>query len=172
MLLVTMAASHEGIPFPAMVEMLLLQSIFEILRESGVRLPRAIGQAVSIVGALVIGESAVRAGIISAPAVIVVAITGITSFIVTPLYEFVFIARYFMIILGGSLGLFGITAGILAICAYLSSITSFGVPFLAPFAPFVWKDMKDSIFRVPLWAKKTRPLAFDSPNKKKQGAVI
>lgn len=163
-LLVSMAASHEGIPFPAALEAIMMVVIFELIRESGIRLPRAVGQAVSIVGALVIGQAAVEAGLVSAPMVIVVAITGITSFIISPLYDFVVLGRLMLIFFGSILGLYGISACMIVMIAHLCSLRSFGTPFLTPLTPVVWKDLKDTFIRVPLWMMKSRPVSVQPEN--------
>lgn len=162
-LLVTMAASHEGIPFPAFVETFLMGITFEILRESGIRLPRAVGQAVSIVGALVVGEAAVNAGIVSAPMVIVMALTGITSFIVSPIYDFIVVMRFILVILSGAFGLFGIVAGLIIMLAHMCSLRTCGIPFLAPLSPVIWKDLKDTFIRAPLWLMNSVPKSNQYP---------
>lgn len=156
-LLITTAAAREGTPFPAAIEVLGMMLVFEILREAGVRLPRPVGQAVSIVGALVIGESAVRAGLIGAPMVIVVAITAISSFVVPSQVDIASILRLILILLAMTLGAFGIGIGFLATLVHLASLRSFGVPYLSPFAPLSKEDLKDTLVRVPLWAMLTRP---------------
>lgn len=163
-LLVTMAAAREGTPFPAVVDVVGMGIIYEILREAGIRLPRPVGQAVSIVGALVIGESAVSAGLIGAPMVIVVAITAISSFVIPSLNEAGAVIRFYFVILAGVLGLFGIMIGVASFISHLASLHSFGVPYLSPLAPIYISDLKDTFIRVPWWAMKTRPKAIVSPN--------
>ncbi|SMB92303.1 spore germination protein KA [Thermanaeromonas toyohensis ToBE] len=158
-LAVAIAAQRERVPYPAFVEALLMQIIFEILVEAGVRLPRPVGQAVTIVGALVIGEAAIRAGLASAAMVIVVSLTAISSF-TNPTFGLgtaIRMLRLPMIFLAGSLGLFGIFTGILAILIHLVTLRSFGLPYLAPLAPFIWEDQKDVVFRAPWWAMLSRP---------------
>ncbi|OIJ15282.1 hypothetical protein BKP35_05395 [Anaerobacillus arseniciselenatis] len=158
-LLISMAASREPIPFPAVIEALLMEIMFEILREAGIRLPKQIGAAVSIVGALVIGQAAVEAGIVSAPMVMVVAVTGIASFSV-PRYNAgmaLRMLRFPMLILAGMLGLLGIMLGIIAIVVHLCTLRSFGVPYLSPMAPMQGQDMKDVMMRLPRWAHRSRP---------------
>ncbi|WP_372632175.1 spore germination protein [Cohnella sp.] len=158
-LLISLAAQREGVPFPAFIEALVMEVTFEILREAGVRLPRAVGQAVSIVGALVIGQAAVEAGIISAAMVIVVSITAISSF-VFPSYNMaisVRILRFGLMGLAASFGLFGITLGLIALVLHLSSLRSFGIPYMSPFAPFNLADQKDMLFRFPLRGMFSRP---------------
>lgn len=158
-LLLSVAAAREGVPLPAVLEALLMETVFELLREAGIRLPRPVGQAVSIVGALVIGEAAVTAGVVSPLMVIVVATAGIASFAI-PSYELAIpmrISRFPLMILAGSLGLFGLTAGLLAILIHLTGLRSFGVPYLSPLAPLKLSELKDVLVRVPLWAMRTRP---------------
>lgn len=159
-LLITMAAAREGTPFPAMVEAIGNGIVFEILREAGVRMPRAVGQAVSIVGALVIGEAAVSAGLIGAPMVIVVAITAIASFVVPPQADVGGILRLFFTILAGALGGFGMIIGLLGVLVHMASLRSFGAPYLSPIAPLSPGDLKDVVVRAPLWMMFTQPRAI------------
>lgn len=162
-LLLTVASAREGIPFPAVVETLVMEIFFEALREAGVRLPRPVGQAVSIVGALVIGQAAVQAGLISAPKVIVVAATGIASFTI-PRFNFgiaLRLLRFAMILLAGSLGLFGIILGLLFLLFHLAALRSFGVPYLQPLAPLTVSDLKDTMVRLPRWLLDRRPEAIE-----------
>lgn len=158
-LLLSMAASREQVPFPALIEALIMEITFEALREAGIRLPKPVGAAVSIVGALVIGQAAVQAGIVSAPMVIVVSFTGIASFTV-PRYAAgiaLRMLRFPMIILASTLGLMGVMLGIIFILIHLCSLRSFGVPYLTPIAPMKLRDMKDALIRAPMWSLKTRP---------------
>lgn len=158
-LLVSIAAQREGIPFPAFVEALLMEIVFEILREAGVRMPRAVGQAISIVGALILGTVATEAGLISPAMLIVVASTGISSFIF-PSFNIsisIRILRFAMMGLGASFGLYGIYFGLTAMVLHLCSLRSFGIPYMSPFAPFNLEDQKDSVFRLPWWMMITRP---------------
>ncbi|WP_209123218.1 spore germination protein [Alkalihalobacillus sp. BA299] len=169
-LLISMAASREPIPFPAVVEALLMEILFEILREAGIRLPKQIGAAVSIVGALVIGQAAVEAGIVSAPMVMVVAVTGIASFSI-PRYNAgmaLRMLRFPMLILAGILGLLGIMLGIIMIVTHLCTLRSFGVPYLSPMAPMKGPDMKDVMLRLPRWTDNTRPHLTGEYNKYRQ----
>jgi spore germination protein KA len=155
-----LAAARGGIPFPSFVEALIMEVAFEILRESGIRLPRPVGQAVSIVGALVIGEAAVRASIVSPVMVIIVSTTAIASFTI-PNYAFataVRLLRFPMMALAASLGFFGILMGGFALIVHMASLRSFGIPYLAPIAPANWPGHKDVIVRAPWWAMTTRPL--------------
>ena len=163
-LLLGIIAQREGVPFPAVVEVILMEITLEILREAGVRMPRAVGQTVSIVGALVIGQSAVEAGIVSSIMVIIVAVTAIANF-VSPVYSFASasrVLRFIMILLSASFGLYGVLIGLIALVAHLSSLRSFGVPYLAPVAPFVWEDQNDVFIRFPIWGMKKRPRYLDT----------
>lgn len=158
-LLVSLAAQREGIPFPAFVEALLMETVFEILREAGVRMPRAVGQAISIVGALILGTVATEAGLISPAMLIVVASTGISSFIF-PSFNISIstrILRFGMMALGASFGLYGIYIGLTWMVLHLSSLRSFGVPYMTPFAPINIEDQKDSMLRLPWWLMVSRP---------------
>ncbi len=173
-LLRTVAAAREGVPFPAFVEALLMEITFEILREGGLRLPRTVGQAVSIVGALVIGESAVRAGMVSAPMVIIVSITGIASFAI-PRYNAsiaIRMLRFPLMFLASTLGMFGIVAGLSGILIHLCSLRSFGVPYLAPVAPLNWQGMKDVLVRAPHWWRRLRPRMIGHTNPVRSAAHL
>lgn len=165
-LLFSLAAQREGVPFPAFVEAFVMELVFEILREAGVRLPKAVGQAVSIVGALVIGQAAVEAGLVSPSMVIVVSATAIANF-TFPAFNMgisVRILRFTLMIVAASFGLYGILVGLIAMALHLCSLRSFGVPYMSPVAPFVWEDQKDTIFRLPLWAMFSRPSLISQQN--------
>lgn len=158
-LLISVTAAREGAPFPTIIEVLAMEVTFEALREAGIRLPKPVGQAVSIVGGLVIGQAVVQASMVSPITVIIVALTGISSFGI-PSYSFALairILRFGMILLASTLGLYGILLGLLVMQAHLVSLRSFGVPYFAPLAPFNLKDMKDSVMRLPWWAMGERP---------------
>ncbi|MGP4042149.1 spore germination protein [Gracilibacillus sp. D59] len=157
LLLTTMAAAEERVPFPILLEALIMSVIFELLREAGVRMPRPIGSAVSIVGALVIGESAVQAGLVGAPMVIVVALTAISGFVVTAINNTVLLIRFFLLILAGILGFYGLLMGTLFIVAHVCSLRSFGVPYLTPFAPVILKEWRDSFVRLPMKKLQKKP---------------
>ncbi|NCA66806.1 MAG: spore germination protein [Clostridia bacterium] len=152
--LISLVALSEKTPFPEAVEIFFLILMLELLKESGTRLPKTIGSAVSIVGALIIGEAAVRAGLVGAPTVIIVALTAVTSFIIPSLNEFTTIYRLVFLALGASFGIIGIGAGIAFMLAQLSSINSFGVPIMSFFSK---RELKDSMIRFPLKQLKYRP---------------
>jgi len=156
-LLLTISASQEGIPFTPFVEALFMGLTFEILQEAGIRMPRAIGQSISIVGALVIGEASVRAGLVSDPMVIITAITAITTFILPPLQRVLPFFRLAFTVIANILGLLGVFLLLIAVVVHMCSLRSFGVPYMAPLAPLVPSDLKDVFIRVPHWALLTRP---------------
>jgi spore germination protein len=150
-LMLNIATLREKAPFPTVIEVFMMEFMFEGLREAGIRLPKQIGPLVSVVGALVIGEAAVRAGIISAPIVIVVSAAGISSFVI-PRYRFSFplrMLRFPLLILSGMFGLFGIAVGIIAIIIHLIHLSPFGTPYLTPLAPLVTHRFKDVFLRWP-----------------------
>ncbi|QPA33193.1 spore germination protein [Anoxybacillus caldiproteolyticus] len=170
-LLISIAASREMIPFPALVEALLMEVVFEALREAGLRLPKQAGAAVSIVGALVIGQAAVQAGLASSPLIMVVALTGIASFTI-PRYTTgiaLRMLRFPMILLAGTLGLLGIMLGLLMILTHMATLRSFGVPYLSPMAPMQVREMKDVLIRAPWWKLNTRPRLTRTDNIQRQG---
>jgi spore germination protein KA len=163
-LLVNLMVQREGVPFPAFVEAFLMELMFEILREAGVRLPKAVGQTVSFVGALVIGQAAVEAGIVSAGMVIVVAITAISSFVI-PAYNMAIslrILRFILMAISGGFGLYGVMIGLIVIVLHLCSIRSFGIPYMTPYGPYISSEFKDSIVRVPHWMMNRRPQSMVS----------
>lgn len=154
------AASREGVPFPAIVEALLMEAAFEFLREAGARLPRSIGQTVGIVGGLVIGDAAVRANITSPIMVIVVAITAIASFGI-PSYNLGIgfrMLRFPTMFLAAVLGLYGVVLAFILINIHMVAMKSFGINYLAPFVPYRINDWKDLIIRVPIKMMITRPV--------------
>lgn len=166
-LLISIASAREGVPFPAIIEALIMEFVFEGLREAGIRLPRAVGSAVSIVGALVVGQAAVQAGIVSAPMVIVVATTGIASFSI-PRYNLgtaLRLVRFAMLILAGIFGLYGITLGFIMLTIHLVNLRSFGVPYFTPVAPQIPRDLKSALFRSPRWAMQFGPIFTFGSNK-------
>lgn len=171
-LVLSIASAREAVPFPALFEALLMEIVFEALREAGIRLPKQIGQAISIVGALVIGQAAVQAGIISAPVVIIVSITGIATFTI-PRYSFasgVRLLRFPILFLAGTLGLYGIVLGFLGIVLHVASLRSFGVPYLTPLAPIQMSSLKDTLIRLPIWAKRHRPQATGTDDRVREPA--
>ena len=167
-LMITLKTATEGTPFPLAIEVVMMGLVFEILREAGVRLARPFGQTISIVGALVIGEAAVTAGLVGAPTIIVIALTAITTFVVPGLLGPGIFLRLIYTILGGVLGAYGILTGMLFTLLHLASLRSFGVPYLAPLAPVIPADLKDVLVRAPIWALRTRPRLIGWPRPQRQ----
>ncbi|WP_179281094.1 spore germination protein [Paenibacillus sp. XY044] len=172
-LLISLAAQREGVPFPAFVEALAMEITFEVLREAGVRMPRAIGSAISIVGALVLGQAAVQAGLVSAAMVIIVAFTAIAGFVApsVSISNAARLLRFGFMLLAATLGLFGIIAGLMAMLIHLAGLRSFGIPYLIPLAPFTPSDQKDALVRVPWWAMLKRPTLISQKNIKRQKSI-
>ena len=152
-------AGRRNIPFPILLEVLLMDFILEVIREAGVRLPQNVGPAISIVGALVLGQAAIQAKIASPGTVTVVAITAIANFTI-PYFTLALSIRFLrfaMIIISGTLGIFGFLTALYVFLIHLCSLRSFGEPYMAPYAPAIPADYKDSLFRLPIWAMSTRP---------------
>lgn len=147
-LLFNVASAQETTPFPLMIEALIINLIYEIMQEAGLRLPRPIGHAVGIVGALVIGESAVTAGIIGAPMVMVVALTAVSGFVVPSLHETISFFKFAFILIGGISGLYGIALGLLFIALNTASINTYGVVYTSPVSPLDLKGMEDVFVRL------------------------
>lgn len=158
-LALSIAASREGVPFPSIGEAFLMEATFEILREAGLRLPKQAGQAVSIVGGLVIGQSAVQAGIVSQAMVIVVSLTGISSFAI-PAFNAAGsgrLLRFPLMLFASILGLPGILAGLSLIVIHLNSLRSFGVSYMEPFISANKGEFKDIVSRTPWWKMNRLP---------------
>lgn len=158
-IVLSVAKSRMGVPFPTIIEALFMELVIEMIREASIRLPNSIGQIIGIVGALVIGQSAVQAKLASPILVIIVAITAISSYIV-PHFSTSYSVRFMrfpMIIAAGTFGAFGIAMVTIWLLIHLCTLESFGEPYLAGLAPIRFRDLKDIIFRVPLWMMGTRP---------------
>lgn len=140
--------------------------LFEIIREASVRMPRAVGMAMSIVGALVLGDTAVKAGIISSPAVMITALSSIALYTAPNQEGTLTLLRVAFTLLGGFGGMYLLILGSLYLLVYLSTLQSFGVPYTAPFIP---SDMKDSVYRASLLRMSKRPKAIKNVNETRQG---
>lgn len=167
-LLLSMSAAEGNTPFPAVIEALLMIIVFEILKEAGIRLPRPAGQAVSMVGAIIIGETAVSAGIIGAPMVIAVAITAVSAFAAPAQANTSMLLRLIFLLLAGTIGGFGLTLGLILLLFHLGALSSFGSPYLSPAVPFKLTDNKDALFRFPLSMLLTRPSSLAARNPRRQ----
>lgn len=162
-LLLSFADARKGVPFPAVIEVLIMEISFELLREAGVRLPGAMGNTIGIVGGLIIGQAAVEANLVSPIVVIVISFTALCSFAV-PNEEFATafrILKFFFIALCAWLGFFGMLVGLLAVLIHLSHLKSFGIPYLMPFVGADltdYEDERDFIWRQPLRKLTKRPI--------------
>lgn len=178
-LLLSFAAARQGVPFPGVVEILLMELSFELLREAGVRLPGAMGNTIGIVGGLIIGQAAVDANIVSPMVVIVVAFTALCSFAI-PNEDFATafrLLKFAFIGLAAALGFYGFLLGILVLLIHLAQLESFGVPYLMPVVGAElsgYKDAQDTLMRPPMWLLHRRPIYAKRNNRirlriKKQG---
>jgi len=161
------ASTRSGVPFPAFIEAMLMESTVELLREAGVRLPGAIGQTIGIVGGLIIGQAAVEAGLVSPIMVIIVAVTTISSFTL-PSYSLTVsfrMLRFVLMISASILGLYGIMLGLLIILTHLCSLKSFGVSYLSPIIDASFDDLKDAAIRAPLPSMHRRPGSFSGADR-------
>ncbi len=156
-LLMRIAMERQSVPLPAALEAVIMLIVFDILRETGVRMPSNIGQALSIVGALVIGQAAVEASLVAAPMIIVVAATGITSLLVPKLNAPMIFWRLFFLIMASTFGFFGLTIGLSLLFIHLNNLTSFGVEHLSLKGSFRLQENKDIFIRFP-W-----PYMIDRP---------
>jgi len=173
-LLEVFVSGRRNIPFPIMIEVIIMELILEIIREAGVRLPRNVGQAISIVGALVLGQAAIQAKLASPATVTVVAMTAIANFTI-PSFSAALAIRYMrfvLLIISGLLGVFGFITAIFILLIHLCSLRSFGTPFMAPFAPAIPADFKDSQIRMPVWMMSKRPKMFGAKDQVRQKANL
>lgn len=164
-LLFKIASSVSGIPFSPSIEMFLTLMVLEVLNEASIRMPKYVGLAMSVVGALVLGDTAVKAGIISTPAIIIVAFSAICLYTVPDLVETTTTLRLLFLIVAGSVGTYGVVLLTAFLFCYLCSEQSFGVPLLAPFAPLCPGDLKDGIYKSHLLSMKRRPQSLSPKNK-------
>lgn len=169
-LAISIASSREGVPFPPLIEALIMEVSIEILREAGLRLPKPVGQSLGIVGGLIVGEAAVQAGIVSPIMVIVVAVTAISSFTL-PQYSIgitIRFLRFVVMLLSAIYGLYGVVLFFLLLCSHLVKLKSFHVPYLSPAVPYQLNDLKDFLIRAPLSMMKRRPKFMHTQDDKRK----
>ncbi len=166
-LLLTIAGSIRGIPLSPSLEMLVVLVTLEILNEASIRMPKYVGMALSVVGALVLGETAVSAGFVSTPAIIIIAFSGIGLYAVPNLIEQTSVIRLAMLLVAGSVGTYGIILATAFLLFYLVTAESFSSPIAAPFSPLVRSDLKDAFFKYDLRSLDCRPRAIGSKNKRR-----
>ncbi len=163
-LLLNISSSVSGLPLSPCIEMFLTLFVLEVLNEASIRMPKYVGLALSVVGALVLGETAVTAGIISTPAIIIVAFSAICLYVVPDLIETTTTLRWLFLIIAGSIGTFGIVLFIMFLISYIVSEQVYGTPLAAPFAPLVASDMSDSLVKANLSALDERPQSLNNKN--------
>lgn len=166
---VAITSGRAGVPFPAVIEVFVMEAAMEILREATVRMPKQVGGALSIVGVLVVGQAAVMAGFVSPITVVVIAITTIGSFS-TPAYSMATgfrMLRFPLLFMTGVLGIYGLVLGLIVIVNHLVSLRSFGVPYFSPISPMNWGGMRDAFIRAPLRWLIDRPEELHVSNKKR-----
>ncbi len=156
-LFINIAMERQSVPLPAAVEAFVLLIMFDILKETGVRMPSNIGQALSIVGALVIGQAAVEAKLVAAPMIIVVASTGITSLLIPKVNTPVIFLRIAFLILASFLGFYGLVLGIAVLIIHLVNLRSFGIPQIMASGDVSYQNIKDKAIRAPWWDMILRP---------------
>ncbi|WCM61963.1 spore germination protein [Paenibacillus polymyxa] len=169
-LVISIIETRQGVPFPSVIEVMILEISIEILREAGIRLPKPIGPAMGIVGGLVIGDAAVNAGIVSPFLVIVVSVTAISSFSI-PTYSAgitLRLLRFVGMLFAAILGMLGTILFFLLICIHLTKLKSFGVPYVTPFSPMRLSDWKDVYIRAPISMMKRRPVMMKTQQKKRR----
>ena len=165
--LLTIVNSIKGLPLSPSYEMFLTLLIFEVLNEASVRMPKYVGMVVSIVGGLVLGETAVNAGIISAPTLMIIALSGICIYTVPELEQTFSILRALFLIIAGSSGIYGLLMSILLLFIYLISFENFSTPLCAPFSPLVKEDLKDGFYKGFIEENAIRPRSIKNKNKRR-----
>ena len=146
-ILLTTSKALADTPLPVTLEVLLIMFVYEIMREAGLRIPKSLSHAVSIVGALVIGESAVNAGFIGSSTLMIVATAAICSYVTSSLYPQITFFRFAYVIVGGIFGLWGIVLLGIVVLINMCAKTSFGVPYMSSLAPFSYRRMRDVFLR-------------------------
>lgn len=164
-LLLNIASNIQGLPLSPSLEMALVLFTLEVLNEASIRMPKYVGMALSIVGALVLGDTAVSAGFVSTPAIIIIAFSGICLYTVPNLIETTSVLRWIMLFVAGSIGTYGIILFTAYILYYIITYDNYDVPLMAPYSPLVKDDLKDSVVKFKLFSLNKRPEIFKSKNK-------
>jgi spore germination protein KA len=161
-LLLSFARMRKKVPFPPVIEALIMELIVEVLREAGIRLPTSVAGTLGIVGGIILGDAAIRSNLVSPAMIVVIAVTTVCTFVL-PNYSMTLtmrLLRLFLIILSAVFGAYGIALGLLVIVIHLARLESFSVPYMSPYAPFRFSDMKDALLRMPLWKLDKRPVSI------------
>lgn len=165
--LMTLMSATTNIPFPPAIEMLLVMTLFEILNQASIRMPRYFGISLSVVGAIVLGDTAVKAGLISSPSVLVVALSAIGIFCVPDQVGAMSILRFLYLCISAVMGFVGIIILTLVIIAYLASLNNFGTPYLAPYAPRISPDLQDGLMKADSSSMELRPYSIPTANRRR-----
>lgn len=165
--LMTLMSATTNIPFPPAIEMLLVMTLFEILNQASIRMPRYFGISLSVVGAIVLGDTAVKAGLISSPSVLVVALSAIGIFCVPDQVGAMSILRFLYLCISAVMGFVGIIILSLVIIAYLASLDNFGTPYLAPYAPRISPDLQDGLMKADSSSMELRPYSIPTANRRR-----
>lgn len=167
--LITVMNASESIPFSPLSEMIIVLVIFDILREANLRMPSAVGISLSLVGAIVLGDAAVQAGLLGAPAVMIGALSGIGLFTLPDNTLVLSLMRLALALIAGTMGLLGVTLAMMGIIFYLASLEINKAPFLAPFAPLVPQDLQDGFEQSPVPSMTKRPRSIPNNNHTRRG---
>lgn len=157
--------AEQTMPYSFLLEAVLIHFAYEIMREAGLRLPKEIGHAVSIVGGLIIGDAAVSAGIVSAPMVIVAALASISAFVVPALMDSLVMLRFLLIFLGGFFGMYGIALGMILVCVNICAKTVFGIPYSSSVSPSSARSFSSFLYKSPKqqFASPKVPKVYEMP---------
>lgn len=166
--LTTLLAATNGIPFPPAIEMFIVLVLFEILNQASIRMPRYFGISLSVVGAIVLGDTAVKSGLISSPSVLVIALSAIGIFCVPDQVGVMSILRLLFLLVSAVLGFVGIIILAILTVGYLASLENFGTPYLAPYAPRINPDLKDGFLKVGESEMKERPYSIPTTNRTRE----
>ena len=169
--LTTIINTTQELPLTPFAEIIFVLILFEILYETSLRMPKYLGLALSVVGALILGDTAVKAGIISPPAVMFVAVSGITQYTTPDLHSQLSLLRFGFTLAGGALGFYGIILLFIFIIHYLNDFDSYGTAYLSPFSPYHKEDMQDAFFKTDITKLKNRPISIPNKNKKRLKGV-
>lgn len=162
-LLLLSAANRINVPFSAVTEVIIMEFFIELLREASIRLPGSISSAMSIVGGLIVGDAAIRAGLVSPLLIIIIGLTSLTSFVI-PSYELASslrLVKYFLLALSAIFGIFGLTVGLVLFVSQLCALYSYGTEFTAPFSPAYKKGFLESLIELPIFRRDTRPEYYE-----------
>jgi len=159
---VSIVKARAGVPFSSLWETFFMMLIFEVLREAGIRMPRTVGQTISVVGAVIIGQAAVQAGLVSVPVIIIVSVTTLSSYTIPSpeMIDMTLVPRFLLLFIGGYFGLVGVLTLLIIFLTYMVSLRSFGVPYMGGYAPIAGDTLPDSLVRMPLDSMKKRPRLY------------